>query len=301
MNAWHLSVSILLTLTAFSMTAQAGGDPSPCGAGELAEGTNCMFLTAAGASYDAATGERSLADSATTLAIDVWIDFDVIAVQGGGFDIVYDSALVSSAAWEWTDAIGPGNRTLSGTAEPGGYLGIQFDDFGGSGYGGATGSFPGKLHIGTLNVTMSSGAAVAFELAQPYTDATIPNCFAPGAGSGGSGCVMTAFFGLDVDVAGDPDGDGDGVPDAADNCTLIANANQRDTDGDGFGNRCDADFDDNCFTNVSDLAIMRTGFFGTNPDLDLDGSGSVNFNDLSILKALFFQPPGPSGLRPTCP
>jgi len=25
-----------------------------------------------------------------------------------------------------------------------------------------------------------------------------------------------------------------------DNCTLLENADQRDTDGDGFGNRCDA-------------------------------------------------------------
>ncbi|MFK8016193.1 MAG: S8 family serine peptidase, partial [Gammaproteobacteria bacterium] len=32
------------------------------------------------------------------------------------------------------------------------------------------------------------------------------------------------------------DTDGDGVADSADNCTLIANADQRDTNGDGFGN-----------------------------------------------------------------
>ncbi|MEO1576160.1 MAG: M14 family zinc carboxypeptidase, partial [Pseudomonadota bacterium] len=35
------------------------------------------------------------------------------------------------------------------------------------------------------------------------------------------------------------DTDGDGVNDLVDNCTLIANADQRDSNGDGFGNACD--------------------------------------------------------------
>ncbi len=36
-----------------------------------------------------------------------------------------------------------------------------------------------------------------------------------------------------------PDVDGDGVPDAADNCAEIANAEQTDADGDGLGDACD--------------------------------------------------------------
>ena len=36
------------------------------------------------------------------------------------------------------------------------------------------------------------------------------------------------------------DGDGDGVPDASDNCPIYANADQADTDGDSKGNVCDA-------------------------------------------------------------
>src|SRR5688500_1997304 len=38
------------------------------------------------------------------------------------------------------------------------------------------------------------------------------------------------------------DSDGDSVVDAFDNCTAVANANQLDSDGDGYGNACDADF-----------------------------------------------------------
>jgi hypothetical protein len=40
-------------------------------------------------------------------------------------------------------------------------------------------------------------------------------------------------------VTGTPDSDGDGVPDAMDNCPNVANADQSDFDGDGLGDACD--------------------------------------------------------------
>jgi hypothetical protein len=36
-----------------------------------------------------------------------------------------------------------------------------------------------------------------------------------------------------------PDGDGDGAPDGADNCAVVANPEQTDTDGDAIGDPCD--------------------------------------------------------------
>jgi hypothetical protein len=95
-----------------------------------------------------------------------------------------------------------------------------------------------------------------------------------------------------------PDGDSDGAVDIRDNCTLVANPDQRDADGDGFGNRCDADFDEDCSVNFLDLGITKTAFFGHDPDADLDGDGNVNFVDLGIAKTLFFAPPGPSAQAP---
>ncbi len=94
--------------------------------------------------------------------------------------------------------------------------------------------------------------------------------------------------------------DGDGVTDGSDNCQLHPNSDQRDTDGDGFGNRCDADFNGDCVVNAVDLGLLRAAFFGAGPDEDLDGDGVVNVVDLGIVRSLFFLPPGPSGLPGAC-
>jgi hypothetical protein len=99
-------------------------------------------------------------------------------------------------------------------------------------------------------------------------------------------------------TASGADADGDGVADAADNCTLVPNADQRDTNGDGFGNICDADLNNDNVVNFIDLGILRSVFFTADPDADLNGDGSVNFVDLGIMRATFFGPPGPSGVAP---
>jgi len=54
-------------------------------------------------------------------------------------------------------------------------------------------------------------------------------------------CQLVGTVGSDgsIDVPTSPDRDGDGVPDATDNCPQIANADQHDEDGDGLGDACD--------------------------------------------------------------
>ena len=49
-----------------------------------------------------------------------------------------------------------------------------------------------------------------------------------------SACVSFA-----LSVFADVDTDGDGVPDASDDCPLVPNADQADADGDGVGDACD--------------------------------------------------------------
>ena len=96
------------------------------------------------------------------------------------------------------------------------------------------------------------------------------------------------------------DADSDGVLDALDNCLTAPNASQLDVDGDGYGNACDGDFDNDCAVNFADLALLKQAFLGSDPVYDLDGDGATNFADLAAFKALFLAPPGPSGTSLFC-
>ncbi|MFK7885939.1 MAG: alkaline phosphatase D family protein [Gammaproteobacteria bacterium] len=94
--------------------------------------------------------------------------------------------------------------------------------------------------------------------------------------------------------------DGDGVVDDLDNCTTTSNAAQTDSDGDGFGNACDADFNNDCVVNAVDLGLLRSVFFSNDSDADLNGDGVVNAVDLGLLRLRFFAAPGPSGQPNVC-
>lgn len=104
------------------------------------------------------------------------------------------------------------------------------------------------------------------------------------------------------------DADGDGAGDACDNCTLAANGplipdaggnSQWDTDGDGFGNLCDADFNQNGLVDPADFSALKSvlGQPG-HAAQDLNGNGIVDPIDFSIAKGLLGQLPGPAGVLP---
>ena len=64
-----------------------------------------------------------------------------------------------------------------------------------------------------------------------------------------------------------PDADSDGIPDVLDKCTLDSRNTTAtcDTDVDGYGNPCDADFDQNFSVNGTDfISIQRYSIFRTN-------------------------------------
>ena len=102
------------------------------------------------------------------------------------------------------------------------------------------------------------------------------------------------------------DTDGDGVLDNEDNCITFANPGQEDTNGDGYGNACDADITQSCNVSFGDLSAFKAAFPPNppSPDADFNGNGLVDFGDLARLKETFFtgvKPgPGPSAAGPNC-
>jgi len=130
------------------------------------------------------------------------------------------------------------------------------------------------------------------------------------------------------------DGDGDGIPDADDNCPGVSNADQADFDYDSVGDVCDNcleapnrdqdDCDNDYCGNLCDCDYDQSGTCGF---LDFAGfvdafgvwvppnscsiyrhfeplDGPVGFLDFAFFVANFAQPPGPSGTTPgtvACP
>jgi len=131
--------------------------------------------------------------------------------------------------------------------------------------------------------------------------------FGCGGGGGGGGTAAAP-------PAAAADTDSDGVDDSSDNCILVFNPAQRDTNGDGHGNFCDPDLDNDCIVTVgaecangfpspeceasgTDAAAMIPVFFLAGDfDEDLNGDNIVNFLDLDILFDFDGLPPGPSAM-----
>ncbi len=148
------------------------------------------------------------------------------------------------------------------------------------------------IDVGGLGITGMSGVAIDDDTGFFYISST-------------NGSVYL----LDPAPPTEPDVDGDGITNDADNCIETANPAQTDSDGDGLGNACDADIApavNDCLVNATDLGALRLAFFSNpasanwNPAADFNDDGVVNFIDLGIMRLRFFEAPGPSGEGNIC-
>ncbi len=90
------------------------------------------------------------------------------------------------------------------------------------------------------------------------------------------------------------DADGDNIADNEDNCVNTANPNQLDSNGDGFGNVCDADLNNDGVVNQADSNLFRAAFGSNDANADINGDGAVNALDSSAFRKLFGSVPGPA-------
>jgi hypothetical protein len=116
--------------------------------------------------------------------------------------------------------------------------------------------------------------------------------------------VLLAFgLALSANAGAIHDADGDLVPDAFDNCLTDPNgpndgSNQVDADQDGFGNACDADFNQAAGITVVDFGIFVNCLIPGDPNApicDLNGKNGVTVQDFAIFIRLLGLT-GPSGL-----
>ncbi len=93
------------------------------------------------------------------------------------------------------------------------------------------------------------------------------------------------------------DSDGDGILDNLDNCASRYNPEQVDADGDGFGNACDADFNQDMIVNFMDVKILMDNFGSSDATVDINTDGTVDHGDIELFKTMWLRSPGPSGLE----
>ncbi len=225
-----------------------------------------------------------------TVELVVVFDFIQDPTIGGGLDFFWDPTAFLPGSW-MSGGLGRPKFALDPVFGPGEAIGAGIGDFEGLAQGlygtlfleVASGVAPGQY---TITSAENMGSVGPFFSAQTFQQ------YPPGSIDFGSATVSLGVNAFDPD--------GDGVAEEQDNCTEVANADQRDTDADGIGNACDADLNNDCIVSFGDLAAFKAVFLTDDPDADFDGDGVVTFGDLAVMRQAFSGAPGPAAFPSLC-
>ena len=268
-------------------------------------------------------GNNAFADSSTP--VDTQNDLNAAEITSGGFHSCLRSQFGSVRCWGRGDqgqigngglvnvgspvqasivsnvtALDAGRSHTCGLLQNGTLQCWGYDEFGQLGDGGTANS---PLPVVARGLDLEA-VALAWSPGEPFMSTAMSGHVK--VESNGNSILSARYgpVGSGALVAAGPDTDGDGVADPADNCTLVPNAGQLDTNSDGYGNICDADLNNSDLVTAADYAILRSvlnqnaSASPTAADADLNGSGLVTAADYAILRARINTAPGPSALHP---
>ena len=247
--------------------------------------------------YDGNFGEQ--------ISVTVNYDFTDISVLGGGFELYYDNTALEFVSYTRTDfdasELHPMNfaSPIGELTAPGVYsgAGIGTEFFLGIDDAGPVGVFVFNIIISDIVSETPCGHILCLEPhlpSQPFitlsgNDITLET-FANGISSANV-------------LLNNPDSDWDGISNSIDNCSYAVNPDQYDSNGDGIGNACDPDWNNDCIVNFADYAMLpaaflaRDGDVNFDPDIDIDGHGVIAFLDVAFFTLYFLGPPGPSHIE----
>jgi hypothetical protein len=136
-----------------------------------------------------------------------------------------------------------------------------------------------RISPSTVLMRVPSGPPAVL-VRQVGTGKVVNFSFAPNYGLGSLGItlldpnILRLYLNAAIWTTGwTPDGDLDGVPNTADNCPNIANADQADLDGDAAGDACDPDDDNDGVADTADNCPMLAN--ANQYDEDRDGTGDA--------------------------